>query len=542
VIHKLGPHCIRATGDAIDWARHAGITKALDDTTALRQGSQASVRIFRKYFATQDINRGGAPVTAEVLLALGDAPATHVELFNETAQRLGGGLERYVAFTREAVDFLHAVRPDLTLVAYCFSTGNPDRDDWEYLHAHGFGGANVIGLHSYWGNGGFTPWHGLRHRTVHAWLAGEHPPFILSEVGRDRVEGGKGGYVADGVSEDAYLAELVAFDAELMRDPYVIGATVFTAGPTPDWNAFTTDPLSGRLVALAGPLPTLPSTSTTPPSPPISAVPRIEEKAPQTTPGTSTTSPPKEAFVADVQLSVPTRATHAADGNWGKGEPFGPCRGVVLHSTGGGGKTIEAEYTATINWFANPDAGVSAHAIVGAGKFSEVCRVLGDLEKGYHAREPSNTNRRGIEVAHPDGWDGVQYADVQYEATAELIVRWWLADKARGWTWPLRVLTRTEAAADLPGIVYHRDLPAGITDGRRDPTSPWDHSRLVAAMARWQTKLGAAPPTPKPPAPVLDIAKERDALWQSAERLEKAGYPWLGQAVKAAVALSKQEQ
>jgi lysozyme len=263
-VSKLGPHVIRPTGDALDWARHAGVVKALDDASALRAATNATVRVFRRYFRDQDIGRHGGDVLREVLAALGDAPATHVELFNETAQRLGQGLERYVEFTREAVRFLNVTRPDLTLVAFCFSTGNPDRDDWEYLRAHEYGEAEVIGLHAYWGAGGFTPWHALRHRTAHAWTDADHPPFLLTEVGRDRVERGKGGWRADGLTEDAYLAELLAYEAELLRDPYVIAATPFTAGPTPDWHAFDTDPLSGRLVALAGPLPTPPEEVTVP--------------------------------------------------------------------------------------------------------------------------------------------------------------------------------------------------------------------------------------------------------------------------------------
>jgi GH25 family lysozyme M1 (1,4-beta-N-acetylmuramidase) len=257
-VSKLGPHVIRPTPEALDWARVAPVAKALNDTTAIRQSQRASVRVYRLYFAQQDVNRNGADVAAEVLAALGDAPATHVELFNETAQRVGEGLERHVALTREAIDYLARVRPDLTLVAYSFSTGQPEESDWRYLRAHGYGGARVIGIHQYWGNQGFTPWHALRHRTVHAWTAGDHPPFLITECGRDRVEGGKGGWKADGLTEDAYLAELLAYEQELLRDPDVIAATPFTGGPTPDWSAFDVDPISGRLAAVTGPLPTPP--------------------------------------------------------------------------------------------------------------------------------------------------------------------------------------------------------------------------------------------------------------------------------------------
>lgn len=184
---KLGPHAIRPTPEAVDWARVAPVVKAIDDTTALRQATRATIRLFRHYFPLQDIERPGADVAAEVLRGLGDAPATHVELFNETAQRLGQGLERHVEMTREAIAYVAQHRPDLTVVAFCFSTGNPEREDWEYLRARRYGNARVIGLHQYFSKNGFTLYNGLRHRLVHEWTEGDHPPFIVNECGIDDV-------------------------------------------------------------------------------------------------------------------------------------------------------------------------------------------------------------------------------------------------------------------------------------------------------------------------------------------------------------------
>jgi len=261
-LSKLGPHAIHPTADVLTWARVAPVVKALDDTMALRQSQHATVRVYRRYFAQQDVNRHGADVAADVLHALGDAPATHIELFNETAQRVGEGLERHVQMTREAVDYLARVRPNLTLVAFCFSTGQPEEADWRYLREHGYGGAKVIGLHEYWGTQGFTPWHALRHRTAHQWTQGDHPPFLVTECGRDRVEGGKGGWKADGLAPAAYLRELFSYETALLADPYVIAATPFTGGPSPDWANFDTDPISDRLAAASTPLPEVPMATT----------------------------------------------------------------------------------------------------------------------------------------------------------------------------------------------------------------------------------------------------------------------------------------
>jgi hypothetical protein len=186
-LSKLGVHAIKATPEALDWARVAPAVKCLDDTTALRVAERASIRIFRHYFPEQHIDRPGHEVVNTVLAALGDAPATHIELFNECYQRLGQGLERYVEFTHEAVVRLRTVRPDLTLVAYCFSTGNPEKEDWEYLRAHRYGGAKCIGLHQYFSKNGFSLYNGLRHRLVHEWTEGDHPPFLITECGIDDV-------------------------------------------------------------------------------------------------------------------------------------------------------------------------------------------------------------------------------------------------------------------------------------------------------------------------------------------------------------------
>lgn len=463
----------------------APAVKALDDTTALQQAAHASIRIFRHYFPTQDVGRHGADVALEVLRALGSAPATHVELFNETAQRLGQGLERHVQMTREAVEYLTFNRPDLTLVAFSFSTGNPEKEDWEYLRLHEYGGARVIGLHEYYGEQGFTPWHALRHRTAHAWTNGEHPPFLVTECGRDRVEGGKGGWKADGLTEDAYLAELFAYEAELMRDPYVIAATPFTGGPTPDWQAFTTDPISGRLAAVATPLP--------------------------------------EAPMPDIVLNVPMRTSLAAPENYAAG-PRARTIGVVIHTTRGGASSVDREYVAAINWFQNPAAQVSAHLIVGGGAFAEVCRSVHDDDVAWHCRE-ANATHLGIEIAQALPTSPI--SDFQYVAAADACRKW-----AAKYGFPLtRAMSQT-----TPGLVGHEDTEAGKRDGKTDPGMMFDWPRFLKLV-----QGGTPVPTPTPP-PTIDIAKERDALWATAERLEKGGYPWFGQGIKALVAKDKGEK
>jgi hypothetical protein len=306
----------------------------------------------------------------------------------------------------------------------------------------------------------------------------------------------------------AYADWLAPFAQAVAWDPLCVGAAIFLSGADPAGQPNFTSFDIGDEVDLR------PLFTADVPGPQVAWLGPTAGPVPAPTP-----TPSGGPIVSDVVLSVSERHTHAADGNWGAGEPFGPCRGVVIHSTGGGASSLENEFTSTIAWFTNPDAGVSAHAVIGAGKFSEVCRTVGDLEKAYHAREPSNTNRRGIELAHPDGlrWESVQYPTFQYEAAGELIARWKLADEARGWVWPIALLSRAQLARnpDAPGIAYHRDLPAGIADGRRDPTPPFDGSKLIAAASRWYARLSAGLPTPAPTPPAVppEVIAALDTLW-----------------------------
>ena len=108
-------------------------------------------------------------------------------------------------------------------------------------------------------------YHTLRYRF---WYAGylqprgwQDLPLVISEVG---IAGGPAGgpcndpgstrgwrgyqdwWVAHNIGADgpqAYVNVLAWYDAELRRDPYVLGATIFTAGAISDWEDFDIHPL-----------------------------------------------------------------------------------------------------------------------------------------------------------------------------------------------------------------------------------------------------------------------------------------------------------
>lgn len=246
-MRKLGPHIQRSSPSAAEWARKAWIVKSMDDVDMLRLARPGAITIYRRYYEHQDTSRNGAEVAAEIVEKLHGFVPTFIELYNEHEAYLQTGLENHVRFTREATDYLHA--RGCKVLGFSFNVGGPEMQDWVYLRQQRYAGVDAIGLHEYWANQGFTQWRALRHRLVHQWTEGDHPPFVISECGRDAIveEGATGrGWRAQGVMDEQYAEELEQYDAELCKDDYVIGGTVFTAGPYDGWLDFSTDGLSER--------------------------------------------------------------------------------------------------------------------------------------------------------------------------------------------------------------------------------------------------------------------------------------------------------
>ena len=61
-------------------------------------------------------------------------------------------------------------------------------------------------------------------------------------------EGGTRGWKLSGITADEYIWLLKAYDAELRKDSYVLGATPFTSGPTLDWVNYNMDGLEQYLI------------------------------------------------------------------------------------------------------------------------------------------------------------------------------------------------------------------------------------------------------------------------------------------------------
>lgn len=325
-LEKSGPHCQLVTEKGLVWSRRAALVKALDNPQPLREAPAGAIKIFRRYFAQQDINRPGSQIVDNVLAALGNAPCTYIELFNEIAQRLGQGLERHVAMTQEAVTHLNSIRPDLRILGFSFSTGSPELSDWEYLRSKGFGGVQAVGWHGYWGlpynaqnpRLAFTPYNAFRYRLF--WKPGD-PLILASECGRDKVRDGangqyvgNGGWIADGLTDEQFLREIEAYDDECQKDAHMLGGTFFTNGPSSQWEKYSMDGLSDRLAALS----TFP-TGFDPEIPPVPSLPPVPP-APSPTPGGNMTEASFERLCADVffKAGVPYNPASAFVKYWKK--------------------------------------------------------------------------------------------------------------------------------------------------------------------------------------------------------------------------------
>ena len=184
----------------------------------------------------------------------------YFELVNETAQT-GDALKHLTDFTCEALRLMHAEGHKVAVGS--FSVGNPNLDeDWRTFEP-AVRAADAVALHEYgapklWSQPGLTDppnafypkagnlgWWGLRYRRarqimVDTYGCGALPPFIITECGIDLGAIGKGskGWRSSGSSAAEYVQQLAWYNKELSLDDYVLGATVFCYGGTPDWEDY----------------------------------------------------------------------------------------------------------------------------------------------------------------------------------------------------------------------------------------------------------------------------------------------------------------
>lgn len=248
------------TSASREWAKVAKCVKHMDSTAALQLAPSGAIRVYRKYFPNQDWTgnpyQQGQNIANNVIGGLGGYrhPNLYIEAYNEPpGHKLKEGLEQHVEFTKGFVQVAHS--QGIKVAGFSFSTGTPTRrEDVQYLVAHNWAGVDALSTHQYWGNQGLTVWHALRHRTLWEWAGGRNrvPQIIITETGREDVEGGGRGWKASGVTPAQYWQEILNFDRTVSGE--VLGYNLFTGSPNSTWPTYDHDPFWGVATG-KGPLP-----------------------------------------------------------------------------------------------------------------------------------------------------------------------------------------------------------------------------------------------------------------------------------------------
>lgn len=403
---KLGPHILNSTPQGIAWARVANVVKACDNPDPLRITKPEAICIFRVVDLPDWPDLAVDTILAK-LQGFRKPGKLYVEVANER--------KPYWQFAQLMIMVSRLHLAGLLVALPSWGTGDYQEWEWASLHEGGWAGADAISLHAYWGNEGHTIWHSLRYRQF--WRPGD-PPLLIAECGRDAVEGGLGGWHKDGISGEQYVKELEAYDAELAKDPHVLGATAFTSGPFPDskWSPYETDSL------------------------PLDLTP-----APKPPPGGSVNEYHIEKTIPASNYTVGRTA---------------PLDTIVIHSTRGGAATPEAELQATLNWFRNPASQVSAHLVIAANGDTYFCGAWGDTM--YHAKA---YNPRSIGIELVQATKETPFPDVQILVLRNAID--WLCGNYG-----------IKHVRGVPGIVGHEAIDTQKSDP--GPMFPWDKLGLAA--------------------------------------------------------------
>lgn len=268
MIPKLGPHALANTEPVRRWSANAPIVKqafGLDVLQAAKAANPSVIAVCRPFHMLR--TDSGQAAAAEIIgfyQSKGFAP-DYTELWNECDeldQNVGsgcgpggvyrGGLERRVVLTAEATAVLNAA--GYQVAGFSFSERSPGPADIAFLVANGWAGVQALALHEYWFGPPPFPREGtLRYRQIREWAGGNTPPIIITECGRHYDGPQDWGWQKTELAGNpqGYVNELAAYAAELARDGYVIGGTVFTndySGGDWDLKGFNTDPLVPYIV------------------------------------------------------------------------------------------------------------------------------------------------------------------------------------------------------------------------------------------------------------------------------------------------------
>ena len=439
--------------------RRAGLVKALGDVGVLKIAKRTAIKVYRPRIRQEDQRfaadeyQQGRNCADQAIAELGgwNDERLFIETWNEPSGQKGSERVRLARLIRGFTDRCH--ERGYKVCGFCFSTGNPEREDIEYFTSLGWCGVDLVALHGYWGNQGLTDWNALRYRQFWAWSGGAMPPMVGTESGRDAIEGGQRGWKRCNINAEIYRSELVAYRAALQADQArgipMLGSTPFTWAPTSDsnqernWTDFDMEPFND----ICGDW-----------EPAWSLVQKTPVILPVVSPG------------GDMAVQPYTSPNHGG----GRTRTLG----VVLHSTRGGTASAALDYQATISHFLNPVSQVSAHAVVGPS--GEIWYPIRDGVVGWHAGE-HNLEWLGIEIAQTrlGSW-----LSPQAVAVAARIVAGWCVKYNIPAVW-----------STVRGLAEHREMPQGKRVGKSDIGAPFDRAAFLEAVRREVAALAPAPPT-----------------------------------------------
>jgi len=251
---KLGVHIENVVDRAgmhewFDIARPA-IAKIIDDDPEFVKGHPDTFWVGRAY--TEDQHWGKPDDHFRRIMR--KAMAHDVDCWEGHNEPPAGDLEKVARFDIRMAELLHA--EDICYVAGSWSVGVPDIPQWrnpamlDCLRV-----VDYLGLHEYcaptmWDLRAFDPqytnresyitggWFTLRYRKVrdvlNVYLGQTPPPIIISECGIDSGAahwdpGAQGGWKSF-TDVEGYMEQLAWYDRQLQKDPFIVGATIFTFG------------------------------------------------------------------------------------------------------------------------------------------------------------------------------------------------------------------------------------------------------------------------------------------------------------------------
>jgi hypothetical protein len=255
VMHKLGAHFQIGNQATLDQLpMDMPVVKSMDlnpDFGAmLKQHFPNALRIARVFVDNQDRYKTDPQGLIDEIInkfipvaEFYDAIETGNEIINNSSSKEDAKL-----FDKYQVNFANTVWskwPNIKVVGFNIATGNLGVDNELSLHDFPYSmqlpiNKFLIGYHSYsWERMSTTPdYYCLRYRKLAQGF--EDHKFVITECGvTNAVISGRPdvGWRTHG-KRDQFIEDLVWFNNELIKDKYVVGATVFNCGPSFGWDTF----------------------------------------------------------------------------------------------------------------------------------------------------------------------------------------------------------------------------------------------------------------------------------------------------------------